>query len=57
MEALGRLLASALDKARQAGSVLETAMMALGEALASEAFDMVRNRRRSLENKIKITIG
>ena len=57
LEALGRLLACALDKARQAGSILETVMTALVEALASEVVDILRNKRRFPENKTEITIS
>ena len=55
LEALGRLLACALDKVRQAGGVLETAMTALVEALASEAVDILRNKQRFLYDKTEIT--
>ena len=55
LEALGRLLACALDKVRQAGSVLETAMTTLVEALASKVVDVLRNKQRFLDNKIEIT--
>ena len=55
LEALGRLLAFALDKARQAGSILETAITALFEALASEVVDVLRNNQRFLDDKTEIT--
>ena len=52
LEALGRLLADVADKLRQAGQVLETAMMIMVDALVSQAVDMLRNRRRFFENNI-----
>ena len=55
LEALGRLLAFALDKARQAGQVLETAMLIMVDAFVSQAVDMLRNKRRFSENNFVVT--
>ena len=54
-DALGRLLAEVVDKLRQAGQVLETAMIIMVDALVSQAVDMLRNKRRFSGNNIKFT--
>ena len=55
LEALGRLLTSAINKARQGGQILETAITALVEILVTEAVDMLRNKRQFAKNKQVIT--
>ena len=55
LEALGRLLTSAMNKARQSGQILETAITALVEMLVAEAVDMLRNKRQFAKNKQVIT--
>ena len=57
LEALGRLLASTLDKARQAGQILETASKAFVELLVAEAVDMMRNKWLFPQNMQEITNG
>ena len=53
LEALGRLLAEVVDKLRQAGQVLETAMMIMVDAIVAQAVDMLRNKRRFLGKNIE----
>ena len=57
LEALGRLLAEVVDTLRQAGQVLETAMMIMVDALVSAAVDMLGNKRRFSGNNIVVTEG
>lgn len=57
LEALGRLLAAVVDTLRQAGQVLETAMMIMVDALVSAAVDMLGNKRRFSGNNIVVTEG
>ena len=57
LEALGRLLADVVDKLRQTGQVLETAIRIMVDALVAKAVDMLRNRRRFSGNQIDITTG
>ena len=57
MEALGRLLASTLDKGRQAGQILETASKTFVELLVAEAVDMMRNKWPFPQNMQEITNG
>ena len=56
LEALSRLWAAVLDKMRQAGHILETAITAFTDAIVSEAVAMLQNRRTHSENQIKITV-
>ena len=57
LEALGRLLASTLDKVRQAGQILETASTTFVELLVAEAVDMMRNKWFLPQNIQEITNG
>ena len=57
LEALGRLLASTLDKVGQAGQILETASKTFVELLVAEAVDMMRNKGLFPRNIQEITNG
>ena len=56
LEALGRILSDVADRMRQAGQVLETAMMIMVDALVSQAVDMLRNKRRFSGNNLDVTM-
>ena len=57
LEALNRLWAAVLDKVRQVGHILETAITAFTDAIVAEAVALLQNRRAHSGNQIKITEG